>query len=277
MPPEATAGAGNKVGEVPPPEAFYLPAGDGRYLPTRATESPWDADSQHGGPPAALLGACIERTTGAPGLRLSRITVEFLRPVPQLECTVETHIARPGRRVAMTEATLSVDGVPAVLARAWHVAVEEEATRSVPPALSEVPALPPPVDGDPFPLLSEWGYGKATEWRFTGGAFGTPGPAAAWTRVRIPLIAGEELAPYQRALIVADSANGISSELPFDGWLFIPPGVTVNLVRHPATEWVYLSAKTHLGPDGTGLTLGELADVSGLVGTVSQPLLVAPR
>ena len=160
------------------PEAFYLPAGDDRYLPTRATESPWDADSQHGGPPAALLGRCIERVAGAPGLRLSRITVEFLRPVPQAECTVEA-LVRPARpAAAMSEATLSSDGSPAVLARAWHIAVEDEALPPVPPALSEVPGTPPPTHEGPFPLLSEWGYGKATEWRFTSGGLGPPGPAA---------------------------------------------------------------------------------------------------
>lgn len=262
---------------MPPPEAFYEPAGDGCYRPTAATESPWDAESQHGGPPAALLATCIERAGGGAGLRLTRVTVEFLRAVPRRECVVETRIVRPGRRVAMTDASMSFDGEPAVLARAWHVAVQDEPTRPMAAALTDTPELPPPVEGDPFPLLSAWGYGKAIEWRFTGGGFGVPGPAAVWTRIRVPLVAGEELEPYQRALIVADSANGISSELSFDGWWFIPPGVTVNLVRHPDTEWVYLSAKTHLGADGTGLTLGELADASGLVGTVSQPLLVARR
>jgi hypothetical protein len=264
------------VAEVPP-EAFYLPAGEGRYLATEATESPWDHHSQHGGPPAALLATCIEAAAGAPGMRLSRITVEFLRPVPRRECVVEARVARPGRRVAMTDASMTFDGEVAVLARAWHIAVGNEQSRPVPPALGATPELPPPVDGDPWPLLSAWGYGKATEWRFTSGGFGAPGPAAVWSRVRLPLVAGRELQPYQRALIVADSANGISSELPFDSWWFIPPGVTVNLVRHPVADWVYLSAKTHLGPDGTGLTLGELADPEGLVGTVSQPLLVSRR
>jgi hypothetical protein len=31
------------------PEAYYLPRGNGRYEPTRATESPWDRRAQHGG------------------------------------------------------------------------------------------------------------------------------------------------------------------------------------------------------------------------------------
>ena len=51
-------------------DAFYLPLGDNRYEPTRATESPWDRDAQHGGPPAALLAHLIDATVDE-GLRLA--------------------------------------------------------------------------------------------------------------------------------------------------------------------------------------------------------------
>ena len=47
------------------PEAYYLPRGNGRYEPTRATESPWDRKAQHGGPPAALLAHVIDQTVEA--------------------------------------------------------------------------------------------------------------------------------------------------------------------------------------------------------------------
>jgi hypothetical protein len=52
-------------------DAFYLPLGDNRYEPTRAPESPWDRDAQHGGPPAALLAHLIDATVEE-GLRLAR-------------------------------------------------------------------------------------------------------------------------------------------------------------------------------------------------------------
>src|SRR5579862_8232421 len=161
--PRAVRAADPRVAKVELPEAFYLPAGDGRYLATRATESPWDVASQHGGPPAALLATCIEQAGGGPDRRLSRMTLEFLGPVPRRECQVETHVARPGRRVAMTEAVMSFDGKSAVLARAWHIAVETEQVRPVPPALSRagIPELPPQAGGHPLPLRPEWGYGMA--------------------------------------------------------------------------------------------------------------------
>lgn len=270
------------------PEAYYIPLGEERYEPTRATTSPWDDANQHGGPPAALLGTCIDRLAGSGGLRLARITVEFLRPIPRREVTVEAHFVRPGRRVAMSEASLSVDGEPVVLARAWHIAAGVEVPRR-PGSGEESAATRPPegpgAHGDAtaeeraagFPGLHDWGYGEATEWSFEVGGFGVPGPAELWTRVLIPLVAGEPLLGYQRALVVADSANGLSSELPLERWLFIPPSLTVHLVGHPAGEWVHMAARTHLGPDGIGLTTAALSDETGLIGTVAQPLLVAPR
>jgi hypothetical protein len=49
------------------------------------------------------------------------------------------------------------------------------------------------------------------------GAIGEPGPAEAWTRMRYPLVPGEEPSPLQRVLTVADSGNGLSGELSI-GW-----------------------------------------------------------
>jgi hypothetical protein len=43
------------------------------------------------------------------------------------------------------------------------------------------------------------------------------GPAGVRTRPRVPLIAGEAMQPLDRALVIADSANKVSRELPMDG------------------------------------------------------------
>jgi hypothetical protein len=115
--------AQSRTGEVVPsePVAYYLPRGNGRYEPTRATESPWDRKAQHGGPPAALLAHVIDQTVEGP-LRIGRISVDMLGPIPLREVVVEVSVIKPGRRVHLTEARMSVDGRVAVTARAWHIA-----------------------------------------------------------------------------------------------------------------------------------------------------------
>ena len=109
------------------PEAYYLPRGDGRYEPTRATESPWDRKAQHGGPPAALLAHVIGQTVEGP-LRIGRISVDILGSIPLRETAVEVSLIKPGRRVQLTEARMIVDGRTAVIARAWHIATGDRAS-----------------------------------------------------------------------------------------------------------------------------------------------------
>src|ERR1700676_1846157 len=101
------------------PEAYYLPRGNGRYEPTRATESPWDREAQHGGPPAALLAHAIDQTVQGM-MRIGRISLDFLGSIPLREVVVEVSPIKPGRRVQLTEARMSIDGRVAVAARAWH-------------------------------------------------------------------------------------------------------------------------------------------------------------
>ncbi|MFF5262336.1 thioesterase family protein [Actinomadura viridis] len=257
------------------PDAFYLPAGADRYEPTRATESPWDSGSQHGGPPTALLAHAIDATAG-PGLRLARITMDFLGPIPRREVRIEVSPVKPGRLVSLSEARMIVDGRTAVTARAWHIA-----TGPPPPATGEPIAPPAPPEAvtipEPAPELEGWGYGESVEWRFDEGGHGTPGLARVWTRVRVPLIAGEDMTGLARTLVVADSANGLSAVLPFQEWLSIPPSMTTTLLRVPEGEWVHMDCRTHLAPDGIGLAQATLCDSEGHLGEVAQPLLVRER
>jgi hypothetical protein len=251
--------------------SFYLPLGDDHFRPTRSTESPWDSEMQHGGPPAALLG----RVLTVEGLRLARISVDFLGPIPRRDFRVEVSAIKPGRLTTLNEARMIVDGRVAVTARAWHIAP------------GPTPPLTTPADhADPlpederqgFPHYEGWGYGEAIEWRATKGELGVAdGETHVWTRVRMPLIDGHELEGQDRALIVADSANGISAVLPMTSWLSIPPTMTTTLLRPAAGEWVHLACRTALSADGLGLTTGELFDLDGALGQVSQPLLVRAR
>src|SRR5580658_3484456 len=121
------------------PPAYYLPLGDGRYEPTRATESPWDRKAQHGGPPAALLAHVIDETVEG-AMRIGRISLDFLGPIPLREVVVEVSPIRPGRRVRLTEARMSVDGRVAVTARAWHIATDGQ-----PPAPALKQTTPSPL------------------------------------------------------------------------------------------------------------------------------------
>lgn len=249
--------------------AFYLPLGDDRFEPTEFTESPWDPAMQHGGPPAALLAHVM-----APGgeQRLTRLTVDFLGPIPRRPLSVEVTTIKPGRLTALLEARMVIDGKVAVVARGWHIA-----TGPKPPVVT--PGEPgPEIPAENDTGMSWFGYGRALELRGLGGAvLATPGHADVWTRVMHPLIAGEELTGFARTLIVADAANGLSANLDLREWLSIPPGMATTFLRPPAGEWVRLACRSEVADDGIGLCTGDLSDRSGRVAQVTQPLLVRKR
>ena len=233
---------------------------------------------QHGSPPSALLAHAFAERHPRADVRVARLAVDFLGPIPRQEMHVRTRVVRAGKRIELLEGTLESGGREVVTARAWRIAVQPDG--SVPDGVTPddpVPALPDEQPQQYFGGLRDWGYGEAIEWRFTRGGFGRMGRAGVWARVRLPLLTGEPLGALERLLLVADSANGISGELPMRDWLFVPPSLSIALQRYPAGEWTFMDAHTTLGHDGLGVTSARYADRVGTLGVGSQALIVTAR
>ena len=260
-------------------EAFYRPTADPAvFEPTRRTEGLWNAKVQHAGPPSALLVREIERLESSiPGpSQVTRFTVEILGPVPTDEVRVRAVVERPGRTVELVTAELLAGGRPALRARAWRIrSAEVDLPQDV---LEELPGPPVPDEVASFREAS-WteSYLGAVEFRFVDGHFQDPGPATVWTRLRIPLVAGEDATPLQRLVAVADSGNGLSSLLDFDEWWFINTDLSLHLHRQPEGEWICVDARSTLDPSGIGLAETQLFDRRGRVGRGAQSLMVGPR
>ncbi len=266
------------------PDSFYERDGD-LCISTELTRGPWDATTQHAGPPAALIGREVERLQGGriggedgPLAQVGRITYEVLRAVPIAPLRVEAKVVRPGRRVEMFEATLA-DEAGEILMRAqgWRLRTEpvDLEARGPPPQ-----APPGPEKGEPgefFHTGYDVGYHSAMEYRFTSGAFMELGPATVWMRMAVPLLAGEQPTPLQRVLVAADSGNGVSAALDWSRYLFINVDLSVHLHRMPDGEWVCLDAVTLPEPNGVGMADTRLLDRRGPIGRATQTLLVAER
>lgn len=278
-------------------DAFYIHR-DGSYRSSELTRGPWDRESQHAGPPTALLAREIERLSGIGEDRadrhVGRITFEILRPVPIAALSVEARVVRPGKRVDMVEAELLSAGEPVIRARGWRLLRGEvelpsglssteadgaPARAGRPSGATSAPPLPGEIEtsDDFFPTDWELGYHRAIERRFVSGSFTEPGPAVAWLRPRIALVAGEPLTPLQRVMVLADSGNGISSTLDHREHLFINVDLSVHLQRLPTGEWVGMDALTTPEPTGVGLSDTMLFDPHGPLGRACQTLLVARR
>ena len=257
-------------------DCFYLPLDTegSRFRATSHTVGPWDQRFQHAGPPSALLGRALEGCERRDDTMVARVTVELLGPVPVAELALRVRIVRPGRSVELVEAALSAGGRDVARASAWRVL--RTASESVPDRHGTPESLPTA----PAEATGLWGGGylQAVEWRVVRGeGFLSPGPGAAWARLRHPLVDGEPLSPLQRVLAVADSGNGLSAELDLAHWHFINPELTVHVHREAIGEWICLDAATVISTGGVELATSVLSDRLGPLGVGAQSLLVAPR
>jgi hypothetical protein len=248
---------------------------DGAVFATEYTRGPWDPNHQHGGAPAALLMREFERCEPDPTLGITRVTYELLRPVPLGELSVSASVIRPGRRVQLLEGSIFAGDTEVVRARALRVLQAPVAAGgSMYGTFFHGMA---PTDFSRFSARRTMFPGDGVEVSFQVGEFGTPGPAAAWFRLKVPVVAGEEPSALQRMAAAADFPNGIASELPWDRYVFINPDLTLYIEREPVGDWILLDARMSVHEDGNAITHGTLSDTGGRVGRSLQSLYVARR
>jgi hypothetical protein len=254
------------------PDAFYAIDGD-RIVASELTRGPWDPGSQHAGPPSGLLARALERCEPREGMRIARVTVEILAPVPIAPLTVSAQVVRPGRSVELLEASLQGENGELMRARGWRLGAGDVTADwepdDPPPGREHAEAL------EFFPTGETIGWHTAMEIAFARGRFLEPGPGVAWMRPRVPLVEGEEISPLQRTMLAADAGNGISAPLDWQTHIFINTDLTVHLLRPPEGEWIGLDSVTHV--DGIGMTDTALWDERRRIGRAAQTLLVRER
>lgn len=250
-------------------------------VPVESTElsrGPWHPSAQHGGAPASLLAGMAARALEAePDWAMTRLTVEFLRPVPVAPLTVQLD-AQPGG--AVRRVLLALRHENEVVARATAVFVRQRALDLA--ASPSAPRLRPPAQcTDPIripgmAMQTSFHY-TAMESRVAAGDAGAPGPAAAWFRFAVPLASGWETPACARAAAAADFGNGISWTVPLERFVFANADLTVYLHRQPRGEWVGVDAETIVGDNGIGLSHSTLHDEEGPIGFAHQTLVIKAR
>lgn len=261
-------------------EALFIRDGD-RFTPTDLTRGGWTDDTQHGSPPAGLLGRAVELVPTAVPMQVVRFTVDLFRGVPLEPLRVETQVRRDGKRLQVVEAVLLAGDTE--LGRASALKLRT--------TLIELPDNQPhqwitPVDPDDVEEMRWETYGDrnlprfhydAVEIRSVDDSFISTRPGLSWFRLRYPLVGGEELTPFTRLATLSDLANGNSSALDPRRWMFINPDITVYLHRLPEGEWVGMHSGVHQQTTGIGVTDTWLFDREGALGRINQAQLIEPR
>ena len=253
-------------------DAFYVPDGDA-FVATVHTRGPWSPRHQHGGPPAALLARAI--AAQAPGFVITRVTVDFLLPVPIDRLAVRVEALRAGAKVQRLVARL-LHG-DRLVAQALAALVRPAAVAVASPAND--PSLPPPESGRPFefPFFNDpVSYHAAMETRLARGEWGS-GRVAAWMRQRLPLVAGTDTSPLERVLVAADSGSGVSAAIEHKRFTAINADLSVSVHRPLHGEWVGMDCLSLYEDNGVGLADTRLHDVRGPIGRAVQSLIVEAR
>lgn len=251
--------------------SLFTPEG-GAFVPSGHTRGPWDPDAMHGGAPAALIARAVEGVAADGAMRVARLTVELLRPVPLEPLTVEASVMRPGRKLQVVEATLSAGGTVCCVARAVRLSVRDVDVPSAPPE-GPVPG-PDAASPETFRTGIEMFPVTGMDVRFARGSFHEAGPALTWFRPRMALVAGEPWTPLQRVAAAADFGNGISRVLEWGTHLFVNTDLSIHLHREPRGEWIGLDSRTDVDPSGAGQSTSTLRDVHGRIGVAAQSLFV---
>lgn len=258
------------------PAAFFLQLAENTFEPTEATIGPWSPDLQHGGPPCALLTHALRTYPSQSPFVITRITLELLSAVPITPCEIKVEIVRSGKRIELLRGEYLSGGKTFLIAHAWRFSPAPGITTPVPDAF-ETPPFPEAQSHTFFPGVDYFPYGEALEWRFIRGGYDSHGPAAVWTRPRIPLVENREINGLESLILMVDSANGISAELDILKWTFVPVDLTVGVYRQPEGEWVGMDARTVMEGEGIGQTSTTLFDARGKLGRSMHSLFIRPK
>jgi len=250
-----------------------------RFGATEYVRSAWDPTIQNGAPVSALLVRALQRCSPREGVRLSRVAVDLLGPVPICdELWVCAQIVRAGSKIELLSAEMLGPGPNGVwravaTATAWRFANydTEALTFAVTPPLRPVgEASRFQVDG----TLPQ-SYVTSLEWRMLTGLHDIP--AESWARPVVDLVQGETLTPLERLFTVADMANGLGTRVEMLDWMFMNTDLVVHIHRIPEGDWVGVQAETNYGPDGVGVSAGTLFDQRGAIAKIQQAQLLRPR
>lgn len=256
-------------------EAVFRVDGD-RVIVSPHAAGPWDPQMQHGSAPASLAVWAAEAIPAPAPMRIARVTIDLMRPVPLKALTLETEVLREGRKIQLCAVRLRADGVLAVAATVLKVRLQRD---RLPPDVSGPPIGLPSPDASPQDpaQFSNSPFVRGMSLRAARGKFGVPGPGAIWYRVDRPLVEGASVTQAMRAVVAADFCNGTSAALDFRRWTFLNADLTLNMAREPVGEWILLDAESWIGPDGVGLSMARLADASGYFGRCIQSLVIEKR
>jgi hypothetical protein len=255
------------------------------FMPTLAAQGPWDPTTLHGGPVAALLAREAEQVETDAPMRVGRMTIDLLRPVPMKPLELRHEVIRRGRQIVLVDSQMWWE--ERLVARASSLLVHvgrQVGSSSTKRVAGEGPPIPgPETEGkDEFQsdvLEGYWvpGFVQSVELRRVVGESRGGAPTVAWSKLKLPVIEGEHPTALQMLACNGDFASGLGNYVNMLDYASPNADLTYNLLRYPESEWLGMDAASVVGDDGIAQSRARMFDEVGFLGTATATLVVSPR
>lgn len=258
---------------------LYHQAGD-TFVPTPLANGPWAGAVLHGSAVAGLFGHLAETQVAAhPAFMLNRLTLDFMRPVPNAPLRAETETLRDGGRLKLWQLRLFAGD--SLMAQALAVAQYRDEV-VVPDTAPRAPAPPPHHSTLPLSLMADWmrtrrpdvphSLHSLLEMRLLS-PWNLSGVGHCWLHLPAQIVADTPCSPLVHAVMISDMGNGAAHLDLMPGLGTINADITLSLYRYPTSTWLGMRACNIFQPHGTGIIHAELFDETGGIGHVLQTVL----
>lgn len=245
-----------------------------RYRPTTFAASLWAPGTLNGPAVCGLAARAVEAEFGNDEFVPARCTIDLFKAARDIVTSTRVRLVRSGGRIRVVDVDVvqHPDGADeVVVARGTTVFLR---TSTNPPGqrwqrpADAVTFRAPEIiaDDDLSPrFASDAADDTVGEWETDMANHQNGHRKRMWSRAA-PIVAGEKLTPFQRAVVSAESASLVSN-WGSTGIGFINCDLTVALSRLPSGERVGVEADVHIEDDGVSVSNAGLYDADGMFGT----------
>ena len=255
---------------------LYNQSGQG-FEPTALAASPWHPDLLHGASVAALFAWHLARWGQQhPEMRLTRMSLDLLRPVPRAALTMTRKMIRDGQRLKLVGFDLHagerlVARGETLWQRMREVPLPDYAPRPEPPpagpdALADF-SIQAMLDAKglsiPEGFHSHVCVRPLTPWN-------EQGQSTAWVHWPHAIVDDQPVTPLEQVCLLSDLGNG-TGQLNFGNRIgAINADIGLSLFRYPVSAWIALSSRALFSADGIGVVRSSVYDENGEIGCILQ-------
>ena len=239
---------------------------------------------QHGGPVNAIITLSVESSAKAIGMEISRLTFDILKPVPMKPVKVVSRFIRKGRRMAVLDTYLTVEGSDEPVASGRAVLLKPIVDKK--PSMTTVKSMPAPRSSIssqqwiPEEMVALLPPGLHLLIRFHPST--ERERPVCWITADTNMLQDREMTALEQCATAADMTTVLAARMRLtqenidqsNMMSLMNTNTTIHFTRQPIGEWYGFTDHFLSLSDGYGVAECAIFDEEGCIGRVAQSLIV---